>query len=131
MFGSRDLIHWSSASFWCIICVPVFVIILVLKKKVLLFDSSSYIRLLPSNDRGIHLKVLGNGLKFYRNEVLERLFHRSIGHFFMHLFSLFFHYIYVYIYIYRERGRKKGTQRERHSEWEITEITHNMRTTVE
>ena len=38
---SRDVIHRGSASFWCMISVPVSVIIPVLKKKVVLFDPPS------------------------------------------------------------------------------------------
>ena len=42
MLRSWDGIHRELASFSCMIHVPVSVIIPVLKKKVLLFDSSSY-----------------------------------------------------------------------------------------
>ena len=43
MLRSRDVIHWGPASFWCMIHVPVSVIIPVLKKKALLFYSPSYV----------------------------------------------------------------------------------------
>ena len=40
---STDVIHRRLASFWCMIHVPVLVIIPVLKKKALLFDSPLYL----------------------------------------------------------------------------------------
>ena len=43
MLRSRDVIHSGPALFWYIIHVPVLVIIPVLKKKTLRFDSPSYI----------------------------------------------------------------------------------------
>ena len=42
MLRSRDVIYKGPASFWCMIHVPVLVIIPVLRKKALLFDSPSY-----------------------------------------------------------------------------------------
>ena len=46
MLRSRDVIHRGPAWFSCIIHVPASVIILVLKKKALIFDLSSYIFIL-------------------------------------------------------------------------------------
>ena len=43
MLRSRDVIHRRQASFWCMINVSILVIIAVLKKNPLLFDSPSYI----------------------------------------------------------------------------------------
>ena len=43
MLTSWDVIHRGSASFWCMMHVPVLIIIPVLKKKALLFDSPSCI----------------------------------------------------------------------------------------
>ena len=42
MLRRRDVIHSGPASFWCMIHVPVSVIILVLNKKALLLDLPSY-----------------------------------------------------------------------------------------
>ena len=42
MLRSRDVIHRGPASFWCVIHVSGSVIILVLKKKALVFDSPSW-----------------------------------------------------------------------------------------
>ena len=43
MLRIKDVIHIGQVSFWCMIDDPVSVIIPVLKKKALLFDSPSYI----------------------------------------------------------------------------------------
>ena len=43
MLRSRDVIHKGPVSFWCMMHVPVSIIISVLKKKALLFDFPSYV----------------------------------------------------------------------------------------
>ena len=42
MLRSRDVIHRGSVSFWCMIYIPVLIIIPLLKKKALLFNSPLY-----------------------------------------------------------------------------------------
>ena len=46
LWRSRDVIHRGPSSFWCMIYVPVLVIIPVLNKMALLFDTPSYYKLL-------------------------------------------------------------------------------------